>query len=214
MSEVRHILHEAQPSARVARAHVRDERGASIVIALVFFLICAIIGSVVLTAASVNAKAVQTNRDLQQTEFTVGSAAQLVGSQFSAVVLNVDYSGDSPSVVVDEDRTDTGNASFAIAFWEENGDKAWAAWSSGTPYTVDITVEPDRGGAAVDDVAGTLTIDADLNVKIDLALADAANAAYQESVLVQCIPTFDQAGQLTSFSYEAPVITKRDRGGA
>lgn len=48
------------------QAKFRDTAGASIVIALVFFLICAIIGSVVLTAASVQAKAVQTHRELQQ----------------------------------------------------------------------------------------------------------------------------------------------------
>ena len=36
---------------------LRDTSGASIVIALVFFLICGIVGSVVMTAASVQAKA-------------------------------------------------------------------------------------------------------------------------------------------------------------
>ena len=62
-------------------SHLEDETGASIVIALVFFLICAVIGSVVLTAASVQAKAVQTHREMQQAEFTVGSAAGFIGSQ-------------------------------------------------------------------------------------------------------------------------------------
>ena len=36
---------------------LRDTSGASIVIALVFFLICGIVGSVVMTAASVQGKA-------------------------------------------------------------------------------------------------------------------------------------------------------------
>ena len=45
---------------------LRDTSGASIVIALVFFLICGIVGSVVMTAASVQAKAAQTHVDLQQ----------------------------------------------------------------------------------------------------------------------------------------------------
>ena len=51
-----------------ARNILRDTSGASIVIALVFFLICGIIGSVVMTAASVQAKAAQTHVDLQQKE--------------------------------------------------------------------------------------------------------------------------------------------------
>lgn len=51
--------------SRLLQHTLRDERGASLVIALVFFLICAIVGSVVITAASVNAKAVQTHKELQ-----------------------------------------------------------------------------------------------------------------------------------------------------
>ena len=39
---------------------LRDTSGASVVIALVFFLICGIIGSVVMTAASVQGQAGQT----------------------------------------------------------------------------------------------------------------------------------------------------------
>ena len=51
---------------------LRDTSGASVVIALVFFLICGIIGSVVMTAASVQAKAAQTHVDLQQKEYAIG----------------------------------------------------------------------------------------------------------------------------------------------
>ena len=52
-----------------------------IVIALVFFLICGIIGSVVMTAASVQAKAAQTHVDLQQKEYAMQSAAKLMAQQ-------------------------------------------------------------------------------------------------------------------------------------
>ncbi len=45
---------------------LRDTSGASVVIALVFFLICGIVGSVVMPAASVQAKAAQPHVDLQQ----------------------------------------------------------------------------------------------------------------------------------------------------
>ncbi|MEG1493269.1 MAG: hypothetical protein RR380_03260, partial [Gordonibacter sp.] len=60
---------------------IYGNEGASIVIALVFFLICAVIGSVVLTAASINAKAVVTHRQTQQAEYTVTSAAQTIVDQ-------------------------------------------------------------------------------------------------------------------------------------
>ena len=64
-----------------ARNILRDTSGASIVIALVFFLICGIIGSVVMTAASVQAKAAQTHVDLQQKEYAMQSAAKLMAQQ-------------------------------------------------------------------------------------------------------------------------------------
>ena len=60
---------------------LRDTSGASIVIALVFFLICGIVGSVVMTAASVQAKAAQTHVDLQQKEYAMQSAAKLMAQQ-------------------------------------------------------------------------------------------------------------------------------------
>ena len=60
---------------------LRDTSGASVVIALVFFLICGIIGSVVMTAASVQAKAAQTHVDLQQKEYAMQSAAKLMAQQ-------------------------------------------------------------------------------------------------------------------------------------
>lgn len=48
------------------RHTLRDTSGASIIIALAFFLICGIIGSVVITAASINAKAVATHKETQR----------------------------------------------------------------------------------------------------------------------------------------------------
>lgn len=80
------------------QAKFRDTAGASIVIALVFFLICAIIGSVVLTAASVQAKAVQTHRELQQAEYTVGSAAQTIGYDMDMDELTIVSSPDGDTV--------------------------------------------------------------------------------------------------------------------
>lgn len=56
---------------------LEDTSGSSVVLALAFFLICAIVGSIILTAASVNAKTVATYKETQQAEYTVTSAAGL-----------------------------------------------------------------------------------------------------------------------------------------
>ena len=94
-------------NANKRRGMVVDERGASIVIALVFFLICGVVGSVVVTAASVQAKSVQTHVDLQQDEYTMQSAAELVAQQLGgedltwnkkSVVVKVSYA-DGKTVV-------------------------------------------------------------------------------------------------------------------
>ena len=67
---------------------LRDTSGASIVIALVFFLICGIVGSVVMTAASVQAKAAQPHVDLQQKEYAMQSAAKLMAQQLGGSASN------------------------------------------------------------------------------------------------------------------------------
>ncbi len=192
-----------------------DERGASLVIALVFFLICAIVGSVVLTAASVGAKAVQTNRELQQAEFTVGSAAQLVGSQLSAMGLTVDYASSADGTVkVDEGA----KASFGISFWDAYGAQIWTARTSSGSFSHSIQVDLSGSSASMDQVAGTVAVDADLNITVDLGRVvpggSAADAnAYRERVYVQCVPTYDRSGRLVAFAYEPAVITKDVQGG-
>lgn len=194
---------------------MRDERGASLVIALVFFLICAIVGSVVLTAASVGAKAVQTNRELQQAEFTVGSAAQLVGSQFSAMGLTVDYASSADGTVKVDDAT---NAPFGFSFWEAYGTQIWSARTSSGSFTQNVQVDLSGSSASMDQVVGAVTVDADLNITVDLGRvvpdSSAADAnAYRERVYVQCVPTYDRSGRLVAFTYEPAVITKDVQGG-
>ena len=203
----------SSPRARADR--LRDERGASLVIALVFFLICAIVGSVVLTAASVGAKAVQTNRELQQAEFTVGSAAQLVGSQFSAMGLTVDYASSADGTVKVDDAT---NAPFGFSFWEAYGTQIWSARTSSGSFTQNVQVDLSGSSASMDQVVGAVTVDADLNITVDLGRfvpdSSAADAnAYRERVYVQCVPTYDRSGRLVAFTYEPAVITKDVQGG-
>lgn len=205
-----------------AASKLHDERGASVVIALVFFLICAIIGSVVLTAASVNAKAVQTNREMQQAEFEVSSAAQVLGRQFSAMTFTVDYSKSNQGEIVVADAPD---ASFGMKFWSNAANKSqiWTNRSTGSSLSQDVSVQLQNSAASMDEVAGTLVVDSDLNVTIELrrvVSGDAASDAdaYRETVYVQCVPTFDQSSRLVAFSYEPAVITKsgaaKSKGGA
>ena len=121
---------------------LRDTSGASIVIALVFFLICGIVGSVVMTAASVQAKAAQTHVDLQQKEYAMQSAAklmaQLLGGEDAvweekSVVVKIAYD------TAGEASVDTNSLRSMIGqnFWTEQRTKdILAARAEGKDYVL------------------------------------------------------------------------------
>ena len=121
---------------------LRDTSGASVVIALVFFLICGIIGSVVMTAASVQAKAAQTHVDLQQKEYAMQSAAKLMAQQLGGE----DAVWEEKSVVVKiaydtagEASVDTNSLRSMIGqnFWTEQRTKdILAARAEGKDYVL------------------------------------------------------------------------------
>ena len=121
---------------------LRDTSGASIVIALVFFLICGIVGSVVMTAASVQAKAAQTHVDLQQKEYAMQSAAKLMAQQLGGE----DAVWEEKSVVVKiaydtagEASVDTNSLRSMIGqnFWTEQRTKdILAARAEGKDYVL------------------------------------------------------------------------------
>lgn len=193
---------------------LRDTSGASIAIALVFFLICAIIGTIVVTAASVNAKAVQTQLEMQQAEFTVGSAAQTIGSELASAQVGVvnspaETTAPTPTPTVDASSLD--GQGFALGFWNTYGNAILAARSNHTSFSsTGMTVGQDSVGT----VYGRLTVDQDLNITVNLSHdeAFAADSPYNMTVTVQCIPSYDASGNLVSFSYEQAVIQRT--GGA
>ena len=193
---------------RQMKGKLRDTTGASIIIALVFFLICAIVGSVVVTAASVQAKAVVTHQELQQDEFTVSSAAQLVGSDLASARLSVSYEDDVATLDVQEGQA------FATGFWKAHGtDILDMRNDKKAPLTYDdLSISANNGDSSYSfkTVHGSVTVDRDLNITVALTLSSNATTAssYDLTVLVQCIPTYNVQGKLTRFEYEQPVIKK------
>ena len=103
-------------------------------------------------------------------------------------MLNVDDANQGGSVVVDLSRTDQTNAAFAIAFWNSKGSDIWSARDSSKPYSTDMTVRLENGNAALNDVAGTITVDSDLNAKIELALANSTDGSYRNRCLCNASP--------------------------
>lgn len=71
------------------RRKLKNRSGASILIALVLFLTCAMVGSVVLSSATGNADKIRTRKGEQQEYLSVSSAARLIQSAVGSTV----YSG-------------------------------------------------------------------------------------------------------------------------
>ena len=170
---------------------LRDTSGASVVIALVFFLICGIIGSVVMTAASVQAKAAQTHVDLQQKEYAMQSAAKLMAQQLGG-----------------ED-----------AVWEEKSVVVKIAYDTAGEASVDtnssasnrLLIDPPSEAGGLAPVYGCITVDPDLNITVELSLdsAFAADSPYNTTISIQCTPTFDSQGRVTVIEYGDNTTVKK-----
>lgn len=75
----------------VVKKKLHSQAGASVLIALLFFLAAMTVGAVVLTAASTNAGRLARNRQEQQDYLAVASAAMLVKEDFRGTVFTVGY---------------------------------------------------------------------------------------------------------------------------
>ncbi|WP_244910000.1 hypothetical protein [Eggerthella sinensis] len=213
-------------NANKRRGMVVDERGASIVIALVFFLICGVVGSVVVTAASVQAKSVETHVDLQQDEYTMQSAAELVAQQLGgedltwnkkSVVVKVSYA-DGKTVV------DIGGVASSLgqSLWTQSQtDAILAKRAKGESYVVGASDDnrlkiESKVMSNLKTVYGKITIDPDLNITVDLSLSPSlsADSQYNMTVYIQCTPSYDVKGRLVEFSYGDNTVIEKTSGGA
>lgn len=91
------------------REKLRSENGASILLALLFFLLCAMVGASVLMAAASNAGKSRSNREEQQKYLTLSSALQLVCDELTAAeyTAKYDYAYTPPVTETNDDGTVT-----------------------------------------------------------------------------------------------------------
>lgn len=193
------------------RSKLSDTRGSSIILALVFFLICAIIGSVVLTAASVNSKATATYQEAQQAEYTVTSAADLLGSTLAGTKATWVYDGNGKPIFT-EQGSYQGTFDTLPLIWEKYGSEIWTMRATqgqtSKPYTVPetFTVSAD----SLDDVYATVAFDRDLNIAVTLSLNPDADtvSGYAMLVSLQATPEYDKDGKLLSVSWDSYTVSK------
>lgn len=130
------------------RKKLRSERGASILLALLFFLLCAMVGASVLMAAASNAGKSRSGREEQQKYLTLSSAMQLVCDELTAAEYTAKYEVQTAVIQIyeydeaeqmDVYKGDRYEHTYAPASGEMSG------WSfSGTPCVLPVVEELNK----------------------------------------------------------------------
>lgn len=189
--------------------------GATILLALLFFLLCAVAGSVVLAAGSAASGRIAGLTDRQQTYYSVTSAARLVRDEIQGQKLSF-YTKDGEETL----------------FYKEEPDGKWkelleamvaqvAAEPTKASYkSAEVTITPWSDSMA-DEVKAEISIDNDYNLEIHLQVNDEATYACtmiipaavsqkaQETTIV------DETGSIvpiktTAFAWDNAVIHKAE----
>ena len=85
------------------RKKLHSERGASILLALLFFLVCMMVGASVLAAAASNAGKIRSNRTEQQKYLTLSSAIRLICDELEQAEYRGTYKAYEWTVQEEED---------------------------------------------------------------------------------------------------------------
>lgn len=187
---------------------LRDTTGSSIILALAFFIICAIVGAIVLTAASVNTKATITYEETQQAEYTVTSAADFLGGCLSGAGVVWKYPEGSEAPDFSDRMSYADEDGLMTELWDKYGSKIWDSYKKNSGFSIDDTFTISVDG--FDTVYARISFDADLNVVARLSLASEADAVgnYDELVNVQATPHFDNAGKLIAVDWNGYTVVK------
>lgn len=101
---------------------LHSKRGASLLLALLFMLVCLTVGAVVLTAAATNAGRIQRNRLEQQDYLAVASAAELVKADMDGAKFVGEYEEKrTETVVLDYGTDENGNTIVTGSHIEPGG---------------------------------------------------------------------------------------------
>ena len=162
------------------RRKLHSGRGASILLALVFFLVCGFVGAVILGSATANAQKVRDRRADRQAYYAVSSAARLLRDTLGDSACKgwedqVTYGchNDSHSEAGSHrcEKTEfmgtSGGNLLTEAAWKVfcSQTRYYLAEKPAPPYETAFTVEAGEG---IPDVEAVLTIDQSYNVTIQL----------------------------------------------
>jgi len=163
-----------------ARAKLHSSSGASMVMALLFLLLCLMVGAVILTAASANAGRVSRQRSQQQDYFTVSSAAKLLRDELEGLTFTT---GEWHSSDSGDGSSETGSVTPHVtpvgSLRQLVGERAQMVFENQTVYLTpesnvlaSIPLSVADTGGDFDAVSATLFVDVDFTLTIAISLTD------------------------------------------
>lgn len=154
---------------REIASKLKSRRGASMVVTMVFFLLCVSVSAVILTAAHTNAGKVRSGRQAQEAYLAVSSAARLLRESVGGCVYTVtaySVSSDCGGHAAGATERDIPSGQFGAAL-------AFLCDSAVLPAECRMTFAGETR-----QVAATLTMDADYGITVLLDVADPGGERY------------------------------------
>jgi hypothetical protein len=155
------------------RAKLKSNSGASMIIALLFLLLCLTIGAILLSAASASAGRLKTSRSSQQNYLTVSSASDLIrdklsGFKFTGVEKSVYNSKGGTTTLPSPTYTYSSSDAFPMLV----GNKAAQVFmvkSAFNPSGLMPSAVPLQIAASFSNVTANMTIQSDYSIKVVLS---------------------------------------------
>ena len=191
---------------------LRSESGVTLLMALLFFLLCALGSSVVLAAGSTASGRIAGLEQDQQAFYTVTSAAQVLQEsigegEFTAVAETTVEAGGSSYPFTKRDYVDPVNPTKSCLLGNLMKNASIEVYNDGgtrKAYTDTLTIQPESDSDLFGTVKAQFTMDENYNISIVLALDDA-----ELGNKYQCVVT-----SKASVTVDGPNISEvKDAGG-
>jgi len=168
---------------------LKSERGVSMPLALLLFLICATLAAVVLAAATASAGQATTLKESEQSYYAVTSAAKLFRDELNGQTIVIEQSNDSGSLVVDGTTvSDTNKGNLSVlerVSYDMMGSGAGVEWGKefgkGTCTLSDITLTTTGDASSAVAVTVKPTVTSSVNGDVEVAFEFTQNAAGNDS---------------------------------
>lgn len=170
---------------------LKTDRGATLIIALLFFMVCVMVASVIMTAAVANMGRIDKQRDEEQAYLAAFSAARLLQDDFSgmtactAMKTDVEYTCNYPEHVdtegvwacEDQDGNPVGSSDALLADYVNNA-VLYVLKYDQVPDTKTFTITPDLPQLSSVPVNVRMTLSKDFIMKFVVCATTAKGSSY------------------------------------